>query len=120
MNNFLEFVLNNIGNIIVVVVVLVFLIILFKKDKKTLYRILLVLVTQAEKNIKGDKKGQERLNEVFCKVYDYLPSLIRWFVSKEMLKDWIEQALKQAKEYWEKYPELLDEEVDTEKILKLK
>ena len=59
MNNFLEFVLNNIGSIIVVVIVLVFLIILFKKDKKTLYRILLVLVTQAEKNIKGDKKAHK-------------------------------------------------------------
>ena len=69
MNAFLQFLLENIGNIIVVIVVVTLGIIMFRKDKKTLYKILLVLVTEVEKKIEGDKKGREKLELVATKAY---------------------------------------------------
>lgn len=117
MNAFLQFLLENIGNIIVVIVVVTLGIIMFKKDKKTLYKILLVLVTEVEKKIEGDKKGREKLELVATKAYNYLPSILRWFISKELLKDWIEEALIQAKIYWAEYPDILNQCVSDDVIL---
>ena len=119
MNAFLQFLLENIGNIIVVIVVVTLGIIMFRKDKKTLYKILLVLVTEAEKKVKGDKAGRDRFIMVCNKVYVWLPSIIRMFLSEQALVDLIEKALVEAKLYWEKYPELLETKSEDEDILKV-
>lgn len=113
-----DFLLNNWKDILFILLLLVGGIYLFFNNKQMLYKVLLVLVTQAEKHITGDKVGKERFEQVLTKVYDWLPNTLKWFISKELLKDAIEKALKIAKEKWEEYPELLDLTTADDEILR--
>ena len=115
----INFLAQNWKDLLFIVIIIGLGIYLFCNNKKMLYKILLVLVTNAEKYITGDKVGKERFELVLAKVYDWLPNTLKWFISKELLKDMIEKALKLAKEKWEQYPELLNKETSDDEILKL-
>jgi len=126
----MEFLANNWKNIVFAIIVIIVLIIgvmwfikSYKKDKektmKQLSELLLKLVTHAEKYIKGNKVGKERYAQVLQKVYDWLPNFIKFFVTKELLDDMIEEALTEAKAKWKKYPALLNIETPDDEILKV-
>lgn len=108
----MDILLRHLDTIIVIVITLVIGIILFKKDKKTLYKLLIILVTEAEKQIKGEGKGARKFQMVIDKAYAWLPALIKVFLTKEALSDLIEKALKEAKHYWTTYPDILEDDAD--------
>lgn len=101
-----EFILNNLGNIIVIVMLLIAGVVLFVKDKRNFYKLLRYLVTVAEKQITEKGAGAKKLEQVFDMAYALLPPLLQLFISKQILINWIEIALKQAKEEWARYDEL--------------
>lgn len=113
-----DFLLNNWKDILFFLLLIIGGIYLFINNKQMLYKVLLVLVTEAEKHITGNKVGKERFEQVLSKVYDWLPSTLKWFISKELLKDAIEKALRIAKEKWAEYPYLLDLHTANDEILR--
>ncbi len=108
----MDILLRHLDTIIILVVALIIGIILFKKDKKTLYRLLIVLVTEAEKQIKGEGKGARKFQMVMDKVYAWMPALVKFFITREALSDLIERALIEAKMYWEAYPDIFEDDAD--------
>lgn len=67
------------------------------------YRIIYKLVCNAEEEITGTKKGQERKEQVVKAIHDWLPPWARIFVTEQDIDDLIELAVTKMKQ-------LLDEE----------
>ncbi len=70
-----------------------------------LNKIILALVTEAEKEF-GGGTGKMKLAAVVGWVYDKIPSLIRRFISLEKLESLIDKVLKDAKAMWETNPDI--------------
>ncbi len=70
-------------------------------NKSVVMKMLYALVTEAEKNL-GGGTGALKLASVIEAIYPKLPAVIKMFITDELLQKWVEEALKIAKESWEK------------------
>ncbi len=77
----------------------------FKRNKSVVMRMLVALVTEAEKEF-GGGTGSLKLASVIGIIYPKLPTIVKTFITDKMLVKWIEDALKRAKEEWEKNGEI--------------
>lgn len=73
----------------------------FKGNKSVVMKMLYALVTEAEREL-GSGTGALKLAAVVSSVYPKLPGVIKMFITEKTLTKWIEDALKVAKESWEK------------------
>lgn len=104
--NILNFLLLNWDSVLVVLAVLVGVIVLLaKKQYAILDRIILVLVTEAEKQY-GGGTGAVKLAAVIDWVYPKIPAVIRLFITEAQLVAAIERVLAEAKAKWEKNPNI--------------
>jgi len=100
----LEYVSNNMEwyyIVLIVLAVLSLIFALFTKNKK-IKKIVFDLVVKAEQEIKGTKKGQERLAWVIDQVQTFIPKPLQWFFTDERIKAIIEWAVVQMKKQLEK------------------
>lgn len=72
----------------------------FRGNKSVVMSMLFSLVTEAEKNF-GTGTGALKLASVITQVYPKLPTIIKTFISAEILVKWVEKALVLAKQKWE-------------------
>ncbi len=95
-----EFIISNYASILAVIVFIIAVVVLaILGKKKVVYKILYTFVTEAEKTY-GSGAGAEKLAEVMRRFYDWLPAVVRVFVTYGTMKKWIEQALTAAKKRW--------------------
>lgn len=73
----------------------------FKGNKSVVMKMLYALVTEAEKEL-GSGTGSLKLATVVASVYPKLPTIIKTFISEKTLTQWIEEALTEAKDSWQK------------------
>lgn len=96
-----NFITNNLGNIILVLCVLVGVIVGIRLGYiKQIKQVLLYLVLEAEKKY-GDGTGKLKFSAVSEWTYEKLPSLARIFISADLIEDLIEEAVKEMKKYLE-------------------
>ena len=94
-----EFLQNNMGNMIVILIVLVCMFIGIKAGyEKQIKQFLLYLVIKAEKEF-GGSTGALKFSAVASWIYEKLPSVARIFVSSADIEDLIEDAVILMKEY---------------------
>lgn len=74
---------------------------IFKGNKSVVMKMLYAMVTEAEKSM-GGGTGSLKLASVIEAIYPKLPAVIKMFITDAMLQEWVEDALKLAKEAWEK------------------
>lgn len=85
--------------VVVAAFIAVIVILALRGKKQIIYKMLYVLVTEAE-NRYGSGKGAEKFAEVMTEIYSRLPVIIKVFISYDTLARWIEEVLAQAKEHW--------------------
>ena len=96
-----NFITNNLGNIILVLCVLVGVIVGIRLGYiKQIKQVLLYLVLEAEKKY-GDGTGKLKFSAVSECTYEKLPSLTRIFISADLIEDLIEEAVKEMNKYLE-------------------
>ncbi len=78
-----------------------------KKRWGLLGKILFALVTWAEREY-GSGTGALKLAAVIERLYPHIPSIIRAFISAEMIERMIDKTLQEAKLKWEKNPKLIE------------
>lgn len=93
--------------LIVLAILAVFIVLALKGKKKIIYKILLVLIDEAEE-IYGSKTGKLKFSYVLEKLYAMLPATIKLFVSYKTLEKWIEKALAEMKEYWKEKAQIAE------------
>lgn len=104
--NILNFLLQNWDSVLVVIAAVAGVIVLIAKKQYTvLDKIILTLVTEAEKKY-GGGTGAVKLAAVIEWLYPKIPAVIRLFLSSAQLEKLIERVLTEAKERWEKNPNL--------------
>lgn len=102
----LDFVLKNWDSVLVVLaVVAVVIVLICRKEYALLDRIILVLVTEAEKQF-GGGTGALKLAAVIDWIYPKIPAIIRIFITEERLVSIIERVLDEAKRKWDANPSL--------------
>ncbi|MBB6217512.1 hypothetical protein HNQ80_003633 [Anaerosolibacter carboniphilus] len=74
-------------------------------------RIVLALVIQAEKQL-GSGTGELKYAMVVERLYDVLPTVVRWFLSEKTLDRMIEEAVVYLKEYLAQGKNLLGYETE--------
>jgi hypothetical protein len=96
----INFLLSNWDSILLVAAVIAAIIVLIvKKQGAILERIILALVTEAEKQY-GGGTGAVKLAAVIDWVYPKMPAVIRWFIAEAQLVALIERVLAEAKAKW--------------------
>ncbi len=73
------------------------------------YRIVYRLVCTAEREITGNKRGQERKAQVIAALHDLLPGWAQIFVSEQDVDELIELAVTKMKELLQKQADALQE-----------
>jgi hypothetical protein len=102
----LKFLLLNWDSVFIVAAVIALVVLLIvKKQYAILDKIIFALVTEAEKKY-GDGTGAVKLAAVIEWVYPKIPAVIRLFITAEKLTAIIERVLGDAKERWEKNPNI--------------
>jgi len=97
----LDFLATYWDSILVIVLFAAAIVILAVKGKKNvIYKILYILVTEAEKQY-GSGTGSLKLAAVIRWIWDRLPSILKIFITESTLERWDEDVLKQAKTDWE-------------------
>jgi hypothetical protein len=97
----LNFLLSNWDSVLVVAALLAAVVVLIaRKQYAILDRIILVLVTEAEKQY-GSNTGALKLAAVIDWVYPKIPAVIRLFITEAQLVAAIERVLAEAKAKWE-------------------
>ncbi len=100
--NVLNFIVKNWDFILLIVAALAAVIFaIFKGNKSVVMRMLYSLVTEAEQ-FYGAGTGSLKLAAVIDTIYPNLPAVIKLFITDKTLVKWVEEALKAAKEAWEK------------------
>ena len=111
----LNFLLANWDSVLIVIVLItVFIILITKKQYAILDKIVFSLVTEAEKKY-GGGTGAAKLAAVIEQLYPKIPAVIRLFISEAQLEKLIERVLADAKDRWEKNPNLSAYISDTQK-----
>lgn len=96
MINFLQ---NNMANMIVILIVLIGLFIGIKAGyEKQIKQFLLYLVVKAEKEF-GGKTGELKFAAVASWIYEKLPAIARIFISSDNIEELIEEAVELMKKY---------------------
>lgn len=96
----LNFLAQNWDSILIVVAFIgLFVFLYIKGEKKIIYKILLFLITEAEK-LYGSGTGSLKLGYVINSIYDKLPKILKVFITTAQLVSWIEDALVLAKKTW--------------------
>lgn len=96
----LSFLLANWSSVLVVLAALgLFVYLYVRGEKKIIYKILLFLVTEAER-MYGSGTGELKLAYVVSKIYDKMPKVLKLVISLNQLVKWIEEALEYAKQTW--------------------
>ncbi len=96
----LNFLLANWSSVLLVLALIIAFIVLYiRGEKKIIYKILLFLITEAEK-IYGSGTGELKLSYVISKIYDKMPKILKLVISLPQLVKWIEEALDYAKIIW--------------------
>lgn len=96
----LNFLIENWSSALVVVVLIALFVYLYiRGEKKVIYKILLFLITEAEKTY-GSGTGELKLASVITKLYDKLPTIIKIVITGAQLIKWVEEALLLAKQTW--------------------
>jgi membrane glycosyltransferase len=104
--NILNFLLLNWDSVLVVAFMLaVVIVLLAKKQYAILDKIILVLVTEAEKQY-GGGTGAVKLAAVIDWVYPKIPAVIRLFITEARLVTTIERVLAEAKKKWDANPNI--------------
>jgi len=104
--NILNFILSNWDSILIVIIVIALIIFLItKKQYVILNKIIIVLITEAEKKY-GGGTGAIKLAAVIDWVYPKIPAIIQMFITSAKLEKIIEKLLVDAKQKWEKNPNL--------------
>lgn len=97
-----EFLISNWDFILLIIVAIASVVYaVFKGNKSVVMRMLIALVTSAEKEF-GGGTGSLKLASVIETIYPKLPAIIKTFITDKMLQKWVEDALTIAKETWEK------------------
>lgn len=100
--NVINFILANWDFILLIVAAVAAIVFaIFKGNKSVVMKMLYAMVTEAEKNM-GGGTGSLKLASVIDAIYPKLPAVIKMFITDDMLKKWVEDALKLAKKEWEK------------------
>jgi hypothetical protein len=104
--NVLNFLLSNWDSVLVVLAVLAGGVVLIaKKEYAVLDKIVLALVTEAEKKY-GGGTGAVKLAAVVDWLYPKIPAIIRLFISERQIEQIIERVLAEAQKKWESNPNL--------------
>lgn len=99
--NFVNFIIDNWLLIVTVIAASISVVYsIFKGNKSVVMRMLVGLVTEAEKEY-GGGTGALKLASVINAIYPKLPAVIKAFISEKTLIKWIEIALNVAKKQWE-------------------
>lgn len=97
----LNFIKSNIYSIIVILLFVVGMLFLYKNGKKkTVRKIVLSLVVQAEKAL-GSGTGELKYAMVVESIYNILPSILTMLISEKELDNMIEKAVKDLQRYLE-------------------
>lgn len=103
--NAINFIAENWGVLLLGVVALSTLVVAvvdaFKGNKSVVMNMLYALVTEAERQY-GGGTGSLKLASVIDQIYPKLPAVIKMFITDDVLKRWVEEALAAAKEEWKK------------------
>lgn len=98
--NVIQFIMGNWDFILLIVLAALALIwAIFKGNKSVVMKMLVSLVTEAEKNF-GSGTGTLKLASVVAAIYPKLPAIIKTFITDAMISKWVEEALIIAKEKW--------------------
>ena len=98
--NVIQFIMSSWDFILLIVLAALALIwAIFKGNKSVVMKMLVSLVTEAEKNF-GGGTGTLKLATVIATVYPKLPAIIKVFITADILTKWVEEALIIAKEKW--------------------
>lgn len=90
---------------IVAIFVTRFLLMPTEMKRKVLKEFIYLLVLEAENEF-GNGTGQAKLSYVIKMFYEKCPIDIRRFVPEQMIIDWIEEAVKRMKVYFETKPDI--------------
>lgn len=74
----------------------------FLLQYKSFKKVVLDLVTIAENDIIGTKRGQERFALVVSQIHNIIPNKFKWFFTEERIKNIIEWAVRKMKQTLEK------------------
>lgn len=100
--NAINFIIQQWDSILLVILVLAIIVYaIIRGNKGIVMEMLYAAVNAAEKKF-GPGTGSLKLASVIAEVYPKIPASIRAFISAEMLTKWAEDALKLAKQHWEK------------------
>jgi len=104
--NVLRFLLVNWDSVIIVLAAIVGVIVLYaRSETKVLSEILFRLVTEAEQQF-GTGTGELKHAAVIEWLYDKIPLILKFIITKKRLDAMIEAALAYAKDRWAKNPQL--------------
>lgn len=99
--NFIDFLLVNWDSVLFIILFAALIVVaLIKGEKSKLSELLFAFVTEAEKEY-GSGTGALKKAKVMTWVYERLPAVAKLFITEKMLSNWVENALKYAKEVWE-------------------
>jgi hypothetical protein len=99
--DFFNFLLNNWDSILFIVLLAAAVVkVIITGEKRKLSELLFAFVTEAEKEY-GSGTGALKKAKVMTWVYERLPAVAKLFITEKMLSNWVENALKYAKEVWE-------------------
>lgn len=93
--------------LIVFAIVAVFALLAVNGKKQIIYKMLCVLVDEAENQF-GGKTGKLKFAYVLEKIYTMLPAVFRVFITYSTLERWIEKALIEMKEYWKEQADIAE------------
>jgi hypothetical protein len=113
----LDFIQSNLVFILSAIIVIAVLLVAYKAgNKKTLKKIILSLVVQAEKEL-GSKTGEIKYAMVVERVYQLIPSILRVLITKKELDNMIEDAVLYLKVYLTEDRNLLGYEEEYKKVI---
>ncbi len=95
-----EFLINNWATILLVVAVFFYVFYLaWNKRWDELRKFAYTLILQAEKNIAGSKRGQERFNLVLGQLYNLIPGWLKFFISEKSMREKLQSWFDEVKDY---------------------
>lgn len=95
-----NFIISNLPTIIIMAALLIYVVYLIinrKWEKLRLFAYMLIL--EAEKSLKGNKKGQERFNLVIDKLYAFIPKWLQFFLTEEFMRKKLQEWFIDIKDY---------------------
>ena len=95
--------------IVIVAIIAIVSVLLAKGKKQMVYKMLYTLIVEAEE-LFGGGTGPIKFDHVISHIYAKLPAYLRFFISYNMLANWLEEVLLLVKEDLKKKSEIPDEQ----------